>query len=162
MAAWQEAQEVAIAPQLERCGALELGAERLEAELAALKTQLGSALEESLCGLKAEFSTKLAGVGAQQKEGFLAHPGEPIVGLRSAGSDSQWLQEEPEATGLAVSAPASSGYEFQSHGVVEMLEKLLDKFIDERTTWEKEELNSKHAHVGAGPHGADRSGHAGP
>ena len=33
----------------------------------------------------------------QQEEGFLAHPDEPLVGLRSAGSDSQWLQEEPEA-----------------------------------------------------------------
>merc|ERR1712048_1516263 len=31
-------------------------------------------------------------------------------------------------------------------GVVEMLSKLLDKFIDERTTLEKEEMNSKHAY----------------
>merc|ERR1711881_517740 len=35
---------------------------------------------------------------------------------------------------------------FQSSGVVEMLEKLLDKFIDERTTLQKEEMNSKHAY----------------
>jgi len=35
-------------------------------------------------------------------------------------------------------APEANAYEFQSHGVVEMLEKLLDKFIDERTTLEKE------------------------
>merc|ERR1719327_1195502 len=52
--------------------------------------------------------------------------------------------EEPE--GLAVSAPEANAYEFQSSGVVEMLEKLLDKFIDERTTLEKEEMNSKHAY----------------
>jgi DNA repair exonuclease SbcCD ATPase subunit len=51
---------------------------------------------------------------------------------------------EPE--GLAVSAPEANGYEFQSSGVVEMLEKLLDKFVDERTTLEKEEMNSKHAY----------------
>jgi len=51
--------------------------------------------------------------------------------------------QEPE--GLAVSAPEAAGYEFQSHGVIEMLEKLLDKFIDERTAAEKEEMNSKHA-----------------
>merc|ERR1719310_2504996 len=51
--------------------------------------------------------------------------------------------EEP-AEGLAVSAPEANAYEFQSHGVIEMLEKLLDKFIDERTTLEKEEMNSKH------------------
>jgi len=49
-------------------------------------------------------------------------------------------------TGLAVSAPEANAYEFQSSGVVEMLEKLLDKFIDERTTLEKEEMNSKHAY----------------
>jgi len=42
-------------------------------------------------------------------------------------------------------APEANAYEFQSHGVVEMLEKLNDKFIDERTTLEKEEMNSKHA-----------------
>jgi len=51
---------------------------------------------------------------------------------------------EPE--GLAVSAPEANAYEFQSSGVVEMLEKLLDKFIDERTTLQKEEMNSKHAY----------------
>merc|ERR1719460_984513 len=39
-----------------------------------------------------------------------------------------------------------NAYEFQSNGVIEMLEKLLDKFIDERTTLEKEEMNSKHAY----------------
>merc|ERR1719487_1567673 len=53
--------------------------------------------------------------------------------------------DEP-AEGLAVSAPEANAYEFQSHGVIEMLEKLLDKFIDERSTLEKEEMNSKHAY----------------
>jgi len=53
-------------------------------------------------------------------------------------------EDEPE--GLAVSAPEANAYEFQSHGIIEMLEKLLDKFIDERTTLEKEEMNSKHAY----------------
>merc|ERR1719231_1176258 len=52
--------------------------------------------------------------------------------------------EEPADEGLAVSAPEANAYEFQSHGVIEMLEKLLDKFIDERTVLEKEEMNSKH------------------
>merc|ERR1719272_2589361 len=42
-------------------------------------------------------------------------------------------------------APEANAYEFQSHGVVQMLEKLLDKFVDERATLEKEEMNSKHA-----------------
>merc|ERR1719213_1290563 len=55
-----------------------------------------------------------------------------------------FLMQDPE--GLAVSAPEANAYEFQSSGVLEMLEKLLDKFIDERTTLEKEEMNSKHAY----------------
>merc|ERR1740123_1035096 len=55
-----------------------------------------------------------------------------------------FLQQDPDE-GLAVSAPEAAGYEFQSQGVIEMLEKLLDKFIDERTVLEKEEMNSKHA-----------------
>ena len=59
--------------------------------------------------------------------------------------DTFFMQEDP-AAGLDVSAPDAAGYEFQSHGVIEMLEKLHDKFIDERTSLEKQESNSKHAH----------------
>merc|ERR1712039_1016803 len=55
-----------------------------------------------------------------------------------------FLAQDPQE-GLAVSAPEAYGYEFQSHGIIEMLEKLLDKFISERTTLEKEEMNTKHA-----------------
>ena len=33
---------------------------------------------------------------------------------------------------LDVAAPDAAGYEFQSHGIIEMLEQLLDKFIDKR------------------------------
>jgi len=54
--------------------------------------------------------------------------------------------EEPSDEGLAVSAPEANAYEFQSSGIIEMLEKLLDKFVDERTALEKEEMNSKHAY----------------
>merc|ERR1712073_276727 len=56
-----------------------------------------------------------------------------------------FLQQEPDE-GLAVSAPEAYGYEFQSQGVIEMLEKLLDKFIGERTVLEKEEMNSVQAY----------------
>jgi len=54
-------------------------------------------------------------------------------------------QNDPDE-GLAVSAPEANAYEFQSSGIVEMLEKLQDKFMDERTNLEKEEANSKHAY----------------
>jgi DNA repair exonuclease SbcCD ATPase subunit len=60
--------------------------------------------------------------------------------------DAFLQQSGEDVEGLAVTAPEANGYEFQSSGVVEMLEKLLDKFIDERTTLEKEEMNSKHAY----------------
>jgi len=46
---------------------------------------------------------------------------------------------------LDVAAPEAAGYDFQSHGIIEMLNKLLDKFIEERTATEKTEMNSKHA-----------------
>jgi len=56
-----------------------------------------------------------------------------------------FLQTSDQPEGLAVSAPEAYGYEFQSHGVIEMLEKLLDKFIEERTSIEKQEMNAKHS-----------------
>eukprot|EP00928_Gymnodinium_smaydae_P004447 TRINITY_DN1150_c0_g3_i1.p1 TRINITY_DN1150_c0_g3~~TRINITY_DN1150_c0_g3_i1.p1 ORF type:complete len:682 (+),score=176.86 TRINITY_DN1150_c0_g3_i1:46-2091(+) len=59
--------------------------------------------------------------------------------------DTYLLQQEEEPAGLEMKAPEANAYEFQSHGVVEMLEKLLDKFVEERTTLEKEETNSRHA-----------------
>ena len=46
---------------------------------------------------------------------------------------------------MAVSAPQANAYEFQSSGIVDMLEKLKDKFEDERTDLEKEESNTRHA-----------------
>merc|ERR1719238_2145209 len=55
-----------------------------------------------------------------------------------------FLAQDPDE-GLAVSAPEANAYEFQSQGIIDMLEKLLDKFSDERTTLEKEETNSRHA-----------------
>merc|ERR1719265_1392649 len=55
-----------------------------------------------------------------------------------------FLAQDPEA-GLAVTAPEANAYEFQSYGIIEMLEKLLDKFINERTDLEKDEMNSRNA-----------------
>jgi len=43
-------------------------------------------------------------------------------------------------------APEAAGYEFQSQGVIDMLEKLDEKFHAERTTLENEERNSKQAY----------------
>mmetsp|Transcript_71793 Transcript_71793/g.118895 ORF Transcript_71793/g.118895 Transcript_71793/m.118895 type:complete len:668 (+) Transcript_71793:48-2051(+) len=46
---------------------------------------------------------------------------------------------------LDSNAPEANAYEFQSSTIIDMLEKLLDKFIDMRTTLQKEEMNAKHA-----------------
>ena len=47
---------------------------------------------------------------------------------------------------LDVSAPQANAYEFQSSGIVDMLEKLKDKFEDLRSELEKEEMDAKHAY----------------
>lgn len=53
---------------------------------------------------------------------------------------------EDDADHLEVRAPEANAYEFQSQKVIDMLQKLKDKFKDERTTLQKEESNSKHAY----------------
>jgi hypothetical protein len=69
-------------------------------------------------------------------------------------SRPEWVEDRAEANAnkaaadyqaeqLSVSAPEAYGYEFQSHGVIVMLEKLLDKFIAERTELEKEEQTAQ-------------------
>jgi len=56
-----------------------------------------------------------------------------------------FLQSEEDESAIAPSAPEANAYEFQSHGITQMLGKLEDKFIDERTDLEKKEVNSRHA-----------------
>eukprot|EP00421_Protoceratium_reticulatum_P019283 CAMPEP_0168376850 /NCGR_PEP_ID=MMETSP0228-20121227/10528_1 /TAXON_ID=133427 /ORGANISM="Protoceratium reticulatum, Strain CCCM 535 (=CCMP 1889)" /LENGTH=685 /DNA_ID=CAMNT_0008389839 /DNA_START=55 /DNA_END=2112 /DNA_ORIENTATION=- len=76
-----------------------------------------------------------------------------LVPLEAKKAVEAFLSEtqQPEATssgevGLAVKAPEAYGYEFQSHGVIEVLAKLLDKFVAERTTLEREEMSTQHAY----------------
>jgi len=53
---------------------------------------------------------------------------------------TSFLQQDPE---LAYDAPEANAYEFQSGGVVEMLEKLQDEFSSKKTDLEKEELSAQ-------------------
>merc|ERR1719247_928262 len=46
--------------------------------------------------------------------------------------------------GLTVEQPEADSYESPSGGILDTFEKLDKKFIDERTTLEKEEMNSQH------------------
>jgi chromosome segregation ATPase len=71
-----------------------------------------------------------------------------VASLLAADDDIEdpFASQTPGAVGFGVSAPEAHGYQFQSSGVVDMLKKLKDKFDDERTTLDKEELNKKHAY----------------
>jgi hypothetical protein len=72
-----------------------------------------------------------------------------LMPKEAKASISAFLAQDPaegSAEGLEVSAPDAYGYEFQSHGIVEMLSQLHEKFVGERTDLEKKEMNSKHAH----------------
>jgi len=55
------------------------------------------------------------------------------------------LGGEESYNGMAVAAPEANAYEFQSGGIIDMLEKLKDKFRGEKQALEEEELNAKHA-----------------
>jgi len=55
-------------------------------------------------------------------------------------------EDDAAPEGLGVSAPEANAYESRSGGIIAMLEKLLDEFIAERTSLEKEEMNSKDAY----------------
>jgi len=53
-----------------------------------------------------------------------------------------FLQQDPEAA-LDVTAPQASAYDNQSAGIIEMLKKLLSKFIDEQTGIQKAEAEAQ-------------------
>eukprot|EP00397_Hematodinium_sp_SG-2012_P017037 GEMP01017404.1.p1 GENE.GEMP01017404.1~~GEMP01017404.1.p1 ORF type:complete len:664 (-),score=244.45 GEMP01017404.1:753-2744(-) len=56
------------------------------------------------------------------------------------------LRGDGDADHLSKRAPKANAYEFQSSSVVDLLEKLSDKFEEELDTLRKEESNKKHAH----------------
>jgi hypothetical protein len=65
-----------------------------------------------------------------------------LIPAASKKALTSFLQQAPE---LEVSAPEANAYEFQSGGVVEMLEKLNDEFSTKKTELEKEELGAQQA-----------------
>jgi hypothetical protein len=60
-----------------------------------------------------------------------------------------FLQQSADATAALdlLAAPEAAAYEFQGHGIVDMLQKLMDKFIDEQTAAQKAEANQMSAHA---------------
>merc|ERR1719424_1851385 len=100
------------------------------------------ALQRAIAVLKKQSGDRKQGAFVQ----VAALQGLSLIPQEAKAAINVFLQDTEPTEGLAVSAPEANAYEFQSSGVVEMLEKLLDKFVDERTTLEKEEMNSKHAY----------------
>merc|ERR1719478_1923703 len=102
------------------------------------------ALERAIAILKKEaFDRKQASAALLQVSNLIPKESKKII--------DAFLQQDPEAgdaenIGYGVSAPEANAYEFQSQGIIDMLQKLLDKFEDERNTLEKEETNSRHAY----------------
>merc|ERR1719487_1002573 len=71
-----------------------------------------------------------------------------LISAEAKAAINAFLAQDPEeasADGLEVRAPEAHGYEFRSNGIIEMLEKLHDKFIGERTDLEKKEMKAKSA-----------------
>merc|ERR1719502_263322 len=60
-----------------------------------------------------------------------------LVPVASKRTLTSFLQQDPE---LAYDAPEANAYEFQSGGVVDMLEKLQGEFTSKKTDLEKDEL----------------------
>jgi len=58
---------------------------------------------------------------------------------------TSFLQQDPAAT---YSAPEANAYEFQSGGVVDMLEKLKKQFGEQKLNLEEEEMNAQHGYEG--------------
>merc|ERR1719265_2380017 len=64
----------------------------------------------------------------------------------SLGDTNPFSGEEPAVNHLAVSAPEANAYEFQSGGIIDILEKLKDRFQQEKVDLESAELSTKHAY----------------
>jgi hypothetical protein len=99
------------------------------------------ALERAIAVLKKQAYDRAQDALVQvQQSKFIPDSARKVIGAFLSQGDE--LGQDP----MSVSAPESNAYEFQSQGVVDMLEKLHDKFEDERTDLEKEESNSRHAY----------------
>jgi cell division septum initiation protein DivIVA len=110
-----------------------------------------SALERAIAVLKKQDYDRKQASGPEGEEGLLQVSALKKLSLIPADAKraiDAFIQQVPDDSSemLAITAPEADAYEFQSSGIIEMLEKLLDKFIEERTTLEKEEMNSKHAY----------------
>merc|ERR1719316_338391 len=97
------------------------------------------ALERAIATLKKQAYDRTQLLQVNKLQLIPEHAKNVISAFLSQGDE---LGQDP----LDVTAPEANAYEFQSQGVIDMLEKLHDKFEDERTDLEKEESNARHAY----------------
>jgi hypothetical protein len=107
------------------------------AEYEATHTDLSEsidALERAIMVLKAKEADVPQSLLQLQSSAFIPAKAKAVI--------TAFLQEGAALT-ASEGAPEANAYEFQSGGVVAMLEKLRLKFQDQRTVVEKEEMNTK-------------------
>jgi len=101
-----------------------------------------SALERAIITLKKKSGDTAQAAMLIQKVASIARvPAGARRTLQSFLSLGSTTHQDP----LSVSAPQANAYEFQSGGVVDMLSDLKDKFSEEKSTLEQDEMKGKHA-----------------
>jgi hypothetical protein len=118
----------------------------LERAIAVLKKQAYNRPQASLLQIEALTTMPMIPKEAKRVLNAFLQEGEPQWVEDRAQAAAEKKEADYKAGQLAVSAPEANAYDFQSQGVIDMLEKLLDKFVEERTALEKEEMNSVHAY----------------
>jgi len=121
-----------------------------EGYLAAHKdyTESIQAIEDGIAELKGQAHDVSQGEALVQKGSALKRvSGMYVIPAETKSALDAFLSGDSEADeNLAVGAPEANAFEFRSQGLVDMLEKLQAKFIDERTAMEDMETNAKHAY----------------
>jgi hypothetical protein len=101
-------------------------------------TESIDALREAISVLKKQdYDRKQASAALLQVKGL------KLVPYASKKALTNFLQQDPELVDW--NAPEANAYEFQSGGVIDMLEKLNGEFSAKRTELEKEELGAQQA-----------------
>eukprot|EP00441_Pelagodinium_beii_P025501 CAMPEP_0197665222 /NCGR_PEP_ID=MMETSP1338-20131121/59100_1 /TAXON_ID=43686 ORGANISM="Pelagodinium beii, Strain RCC1491" /NCGR_SAMPLE_ID=MMETSP1338 /ASSEMBLY_ACC=CAM_ASM_000754 /LENGTH=660 /DNA_ID=CAMNT_0043243995 /DNA_START=17 /DNA_END=1999 /DNA_ORIENTATION=- len=92
-----------------------------------------------------ELKQKTAKEGALVQLKALQLPEQASRGLHALLSEGYGLKQEESLLDSLDDLTPDASYEFQSGGVIQMLEHLQDKFVDERAQLEKEELKKKNS-----------------
>jgi len=99
-----------------------------------------SALERAIVVMKKQDVDRKQAAGALLQLSTSATLGDKVQRAVTA-----FLELNSGEDSMLPASPEANAYEFQSGGIVELLEKLLEEFTAKKSEAEKEEMNSKHA-----------------